>query len=200
MNLRYPPSSIKKKEINLILKILDSIFYKRKAVYLSIPITTGKYFSDWHIRGRTNQKIRYIKAIRDKVFPNKYTNLLNKENNIINKFRRPVINPELLNDVPGWKQEDYHTLWAHIIKKYVDIVIFADGWQYSNGCTYEFLISHKNNVSTIDEKQNTLSLNKGIKLVDSAIEKMESYGISTEFIKNNKKELIFLKKRYKLKN
>ena len=82
-----------------------------------------------------------------------------------------------------------------IIEKYVSAVIFAEGWQYSNGCVYEFFTAQKNRIPTLDEQQSNLTLNKGIRLIDSAIRSIKSQcrKAPTEFLENVKQELVHLK-------
>ena len=200
MKERYPPRPRKKEDIALILAVLDSMFYERKVVYFSVPITTGKNFSDWHAtfgKRLVLSNPTYIKEHRRHVIEPNRTRVERIANLYSRKFKRCMINPMLLKDLPGWTQDDYRALWSHIIENYVSTVIFADGWQYSNGCAYEFLIAHKTKIRTVDQRQSPLTLNKGIQLINSAINNMENktHNVPTEFLESVKKELVNLKVR-----
>ena len=107
MKQLYPPQAKKEKEIGLILAVMDSFFYERKAIYFSVPITTGKNFSHWHAafgRKYCTSDSKYMKEHRMHVIEPNRTKVREIASEFSRKFRRPLINPMRLQDLPEWTQ------------------------------------------------------------------------------------------------
>jgi hypothetical protein len=62
-------------------------------------------------------------------------------------------------------------------------VVFANGWEFSNGCSYEFLIATKAGVETLDDLWQPMNLASGVALVRRAVTEMSSRGLSAEFLR-----------------
>jgi len=174
MNQQFPPQSTRNQNITTFLELIGTVIEKRSAIYLSTPITTPKRFRG--VESNRTEVQRLVQSLR-------------------NKFSRVVINPTALNDLPGWTQDDYRVFWARVIENYADIVVFSDGWQYSNGCAFEFLIAYKNRIQMLDVRQHPLTLDKGIKLITSGINEMQRRNVPRKFLESVKKELLNLKVR-----
>ncbi len=106
--------------------------------------------------------------------------------NLRTKFPNVVIDSTALKDIDGWTQDDYRYLWGKVIEQYATTVVFIDGWQYSNGCSYEFLISYQSASdhcpSVLDENLKPLTLEQGLTLIKAAINELNQAGLSTEFL------------------
>jgi hypothetical protein len=107
-----------------------------------------------------------------------------------NTLGRVVIDPTALDALSGWTQDDYRVFWGRVIERYVSTVIFADDWQYSNGCAYEFLVAYRTGARAVDERQSLLTLEEGLQLIISAIIEMKSHDVPTEFLEYVREELL----------
>ncbi len=97
--------------------------------------------------------------------------------------RGPVIDPTIVADLEGWTQGDYRTAWARIIQEYVRSVVFANGWQFSNGCTFEFVTATKAGIKTFDESCQPIDLAAGVSLLRGAVRDVSSHGLPAEFLR-----------------
>jgi hypothetical protein len=78
-----------------------------------------------------------------------------------------------------------------VIEEFVDTLVFLDGWQYSNGCAYEFLVANRTNPrpSLLKETLAPLALEEGIGLIHSAIADLESSKLPADFLHKVSHEL-----------
>jgi hypothetical protein len=191
----FPPLPKKTKDIELILTGMKIAVNGRKVVYISLPITTGKRFLDWHANFESNLGISDCAYLREHkrhvVSPNR-ENVQKIMKGLEKKVGRDIISPTLLRDLPGWTQDDYRTLWARVLKEYVNMVVFAEGWEYSNGCAYEFLVATQMGIRRVNEHLRPLSLDQGIRKISKAIQDMQRCDIAAEFLKRVRQRLIFL--------
>ena len=194
MKERFPPQPKRVKDIELILTGVKIAVNGRNLVYISLPITTGKRFWDWHADFGANRAISDCAYLREHkkhvVAPNRESvrrimKVLEK------KVGRDIISPTLLEDLPGWTQDDYRTLWARVLKECVNMVVFAEGWEYSNGCAYEFLISTQVGIRRVNEDLQPLKLDQGIRKITKAIQEMQRCNITADFLKSVRKRLIY---------
>ena len=140
----FPPQSVHAREIAFMLEILASVIEGRTAVYVSTPITTGKRFLKWYVQKKIDERVPLTEQkdmfLREVVEYNRQ-----RARVVVRRLRhgssKIVIDPTSIVDFPGWTQDDYRCLWGRVIERYVDRVIFIEGWQYSNGCAYEFLVA-----------------------------------------------------------
>src|SRR5437867_3997010 len=125
-------------EFAWMLDMIAAVTGDRKATYVSVPITTGPRLVDWFRelsrRGDPLPDPRRPEGNEERrrlvIEPN-----LRDARSIVETVRRnregPVIDPSLLRDVPGWRQEDYVALWEVVIERFAERLVFADGWNYS---------------------------------------------------------------------
>lgn len=110
--------------------------------YLSTPITTGPRLLAWLIEERragrvvANQSGEEI--VRDEVINDNLARLVPLRARLESDVATGhLIDPTVLS-VPGWGQWQYHRFWVEVLRRAVDRVVFADGWQLSTGCTIEY--------------------------------------------------------------
>lgn len=65
-----------------------------------------------------------------------------------------------------------------MIERHARRVIFLDGWEYSNGCSLEFEIAQGLGLDCVDETLKPLSPDRGLGLIEIAIEQLFSLGIN----------------------
>ena len=194
MKERFPPVPKKIKDIELILTGVKIAVNGRNVVYISLPITTGKRFLGWRADFGVNLEISDCAYLREHqkhvVAPNR-ENVQRIMKVIEKKVGRDIISPTLLEDLPGWTQDDYRAFWARVLKDCVNMVVFAEGWEYSNGCAYEFLIATQVGIRRVDEHLRPLTLDQGIRKITKAIQEMQRCNITAEFLKSVRKRLIY---------
>jgi hypothetical protein len=174
--------------------VLTSIIEGRGAVYVSAPITSGRRLVEW------GKEYHFDKADpehqdefqREVVGPNR-----EHARQIVRQLRREfpgvLIDPTAMEDIEGWTQDDYRYLWGRIIAHSVKTVVYIDGWQYSNGCAYEFLVAWRCPVETLNEELQPLSLEEGLQLIRAAIAELQEAGQKTAFLERVAEELESLK-------
>jgi hypothetical protein len=158
-------------EIRTALGAFAALCEGRDAVYVSSPLTTGKRRARWHAASGLEEPSDsgYLEQLRKHVVePNRsgareFVRVLRASSGQV------VINPADLPDLEDWTQDDYRYLWGEVIGRFVNTVIFRNGWQYSSGCAYEFLVAVQTGATTLDERMKPLSLDRGRSLVGAVV-------------------------------
>jgi|NGEPerStandDraft_6_1074524.scaffolds.fasta_scaffold164464_1 hypothetical protein len=83
------------------------------------------------------------------------------------KYGNLVIDPTHLK-VSGWSQANYHAFWTTVLERYVGRVIFADGWQFSIGCSVEFLSAVRLGAQTLNQNFAPIETTDAMRLLRSA--------------------------------
>jgi hypothetical protein len=78
----------------------------------------------------------------------------------------------------NWSQSEYLDFWNLVIVRKCNAVYFNEGWQFSNGCTFEYLAGLKAGVHLFDHRGAPLELAAAINMIATAIEGLESDGFS----------------------
>lgn len=190
----FPPQTSRSAEIDAHIELLRGVFANRNAVYVSAPITSGRRFLEWYstLRGLRNSNEDYQNEhFRQVVAPNRSAaTVLVKRVRDINSG--PVIDPTAVHHIEGWTQGDYRTAWARVIEEFVRTVVFANGWEFSNGCSYEFLIAVKTGVEAVDEALRPIDLPTGMSLISRAASELSSRGLAVEFLRGVLEDLASL--------
>lgn len=190
MNNEFPPQSGRGTEIEAILSAYDSIIDCRCAYYVSTPMTTGRASTDRQCvdgkgRGVTDGLNRgqagAIYCRQDYV------------DELVARLRRvssaPVIDPRAIIGLPDWTQSDYRVLSGRVIERYVQTVVFVEGWQYSLGCSYEFLIARRSGARTLTQELEEVSIGEGTRLISEAVNELKVSGNGSSFLKAVAREL-----------
>lgn len=175
-----------------MVAVLGAILDDRKATYVSCPITSGKRLYEFNLShgvSCTADDVQFRDPLRRYVIePN-----LEDQRKLIAKVRHqiaaPILNPAKLPSLPGWRQGDYYFLWELTIRSYVQQAVFADGWEYSSGCTHEYLVAHRVGVRCFDTHMEPLPLGKAESLIQSAISDLRNRGADASFLELNHREL-----------
>src|SRR5437867_7673831 len=140
----FPPEATRSAEIDAVVDFYRGVLRPKTAVYVSAPITSGRRFIEW-LGGRRQRppldQTEYREEhFRNVVVPNRKS-VRALVDSTTKGFGHPVIDPTAVGDLPGWKQGDYRIAWARIIEEFARLVLFANGWHFSNGCAFEFLVA-----------------------------------------------------------
>jgi len=192
----FPPQTTHEREVAALLSVLGSVIVGRSGVYVSAPITSGMRLARWlksrNVEYDPSHPENYAEFQREVLEPN-CEHAQEIISNLRTKFPNVVIDPTALKDIDGWTQNDYRYLWGKVIEQYATTVVFIDGWQYSNGCSYEFLVSYQSATDhcplVLNEKLEPLTLEAGLLLIKAAINELNEAGLSTEFLKRVAEQL-----------
>lgn len=162
--------------IDAVLHVFRSILPGRCAVYIAAPITSGRHLLHFRRRYELDASSQHYNRLLNEhvVVPNR-----GRVRPVIaelrHKLAKPVIDPTEL-EFPGWTQEQYRALWRAVIEAFADEVVFLDGWEYSNGCAYEFLVACQQHLKMYDEALKPLTLTEGRRLIEDAVNKLRKSG------------------------
>lgn len=155
----------------------------RHEVYLSAPITTGEAYVRWrHSYGAqiTHDHPSYESLHYEHVISTNLTRVAPLVTHLRKSFTgRLVIDPTSLDDIPGWSQNDYHDFWCSLIEKYIEFVVFADGWQFSTGCVREFATAVRTDKRVFDQSLKPLTQEAGLRLIADAVAQFDSLSVDS---------------------
>jgi hypothetical protein len=167
----------------IILSMADCFVAGRKAIYCSSELTTGirlytACLDDGVTKRHDLRDKRGDEWLRDNVFA--------KNEAAANEFAasieagqgRTTISPACLF-VPEWGQHDYLSFWETLIKTRISEVWFNTNWQYSNGCTFEYMAATEAKLPTLDRDGNPLGVDVARKLVQESVAWLKEKGIDT---------------------
>lgn len=149
--------------------ITKSLLKGNNVLYISVPITSGWRFVDWHSKVGGDfdfdsdeyhrQKEKYV------LIPNRDSSKVIIEN-IRKKTSCTVIDPtNLENSELKWSQEQFYSFWDEFISNCVDEVLFVDGWEYSIGCCHEFVSAVEKCKKILNQSLFPFSVADGVKKI-----------------------------------
>jgi hypothetical protein len=147
--------------------------------YVSSPLTTGARAFEWH---RRNVQAPASFAA-DVIEPNREEAARFVRWLRLQMSGKVIVDPTAMNDVPDWSQSDYRYFWGRVVEDYCDTLVLRDGWQFSSGCSYEFLIGWKKKVRLLREDLEVLTDQEAMGLLRDAIVETEAHGTSADFLK-----------------
>ena len=170
-------------EVGIALSAVDCMLNGDKAVYASSDLTTGRRF----YRLLRESEARYPEGLRTKLGAEAYRRRLFEPNaEAANAFARSlrdllggrtlVITPAPLR-VPDWSQDEYLGFFEALIRTRIHAAYFNDGWEYSNGCTFEFVVAQEAGVPTFDARGVPLDRGTALVLGERAVTELQASGI-----------------------
>lgn len=174
-------------EADILLSLIDCLVLDREAVYASSEFTTGRRFYQLCRR----YKVRTGEELKKRLGREYAAELLqpNKQEGI--RFARRlrefghaiVLTPNPFHADPAfkdqnWSQDEYLEFWETVIRRKCRAVYFNQGWECSNGCTFEYLIGFKAGLgdSLFDHEGKLLDLRRAREMIGAAIESLEKEG------------------------
>lgn len=153
---------------------------KDKVIYISSPITSGLRMYR-HMRKHNLTKTSEIDGgtLLEKImYPNIKESVELSEVIRTRGYRFIIVPGHFIAD--GWTQEHYLDLWTKVIRDFTHVVCFNAGWEYSNGCVREFLISLETGKEIVDTDLKPLKVIEALKSIEDAIKDIESKQIIPE--------------------
>jgi hypothetical protein len=188
-------------EAALALSAMDCILNGEKAVYASSELTTGR---------RTQAVRREIGAtktegLRQRLGEEVYAaRIWNPNVHEAMAFARRlhhslggnqiVVTPAPFS-APGWNQKEYLRFWKLLLTTRIKAVYFNVDWEYSDGCTFEFVVAVEAALPIYDAASNALSAAAAIERIESAIVDLERDGLDTATLVKNVNDLKNLVRR-----
>ena len=172
-----------KAQLDLCVRVLATVVEEGEALYLSAPITSGLRFLEWYKdRGREldSNSSSYRKEHGEHVIEPNEKEVRNMARRLRQLKRCQVIDPAAFG-APGWSQDDYRYFWGRVLERYASKVVLMAGWEYSKGCTYEFLVAVQQGIPTLTQNDTPISLSGGRERIKAAILHMKSLGIKPDF-------------------
>src|SRR5690349_11114702 len=135
-------------EVDAALSAMDCVLLGDKGVYASSELSSGRRAQ----RLQREHGASDSATLRDRLGSERYNNLLWSPNvasalAFAHDLRKKlgtahfIISPAPFT-APGWTQAAYLAFWEKVIRTRVKAVYFNEGWEYSNGCVYEFVVAN----------------------------------------------------------
>lgn len=188
-------------EAEMLLSLLDCIVLDREAVYASSEFTTGRRFYDlcrqYNVRTAEDLKHRLGAEYAHKLL------VVNKDEGVLfaRKLRELghsiVLTPnpfhaDPLNLKRNWSQGEYLDFWKLVISRKCHAVFFNEGWQFSNGCTFEYYAGLQARVQLFDSYGKPLERTVAIEMIATAIQGLEADGFKVPKLREILAELTSL--------
>lgn len=184
-----------REEADILFSMIDCLVLDREAVYASSEFTTGWRFYELCRRYGVRSGSELKKKLGDKY----KTELLipNKEEGIrfarsLREKGQPIVltpNPFI---APGWSQPEYLGFWEEVISKKCRSVCFNQKWEYSNGCTFEYLVGVKAGKELFDHEGKSLGLGRAKRMIGQVIEDLQKEGFQLPGLNKVYAELVTL--------
>lgn len=193
----------KRSYIDKLAEQLSCIVHKGETFYVSTPITSGKKFIEWFAtigKGlkEKNNDIYRSEHRRSVILKNSEEAKI-KISKFMGRVDGIVIDPARL-EFKEWEQDEYRYYWGKIIEQYVDNVIVLDGWEYSNGCSFEFLTAIDCGKTILSEELQKLSINDGMELINKSILTLMENDLPTAYLEKIINTLEFILKNGHIAN
>jgi len=185
--------------VHNIMRVLRSIRNWGNLAYVTVPITSGRFFYELKLRKPLmNEKIRLEKAIK-----HNYKIGWDLVEEVTKRRKCPVLYPaDLVPARQHWEDDHFQALWMSIIAEKCTEHHMSEGWEYSSGSSEEFthtmqlklglpsgdiffwntkedLDKERERMRSIlvyDHKGNPLSLNDGYGAIEKALRWIQEQG------------------------
>jgi hypothetical protein len=164
---------------------IDCILNSDKAIYCSSELTSGfRLYSEMRKTGAKN-RLELKKELGDDWFQK---NIFNVNAGLANSFadsvrRRQTDGTLVITPAPlfvqDWGQPEYLAFWEEIIRSRSKAVWFNKNWEFSDGCTLEFVVASDVGLPTLDVDGNPLSLTAAATAIELAIGGLEGFDTTT---------------------
>jgi hypothetical protein len=170
--------------------ILNKDEYKNKAIYCSSELTSGfLLYSEMRRLQISDRSELKLKLGEDWFRKNIFEVNSRSANSFADSVRRRqtdgtlVITPAPLY-VPEWGQPEYLAFWEEIVRTRVKAVWFNNNWEYSDGCTLEFVIATQNNLPRFDAEGKQISASAAVIAIEKAIAEFDEEFDTTKLHQN----------------
>lgn len=193
-------SSIKSKtpQFATLFTAMECVLNGEDAIYCSSELTSGLRASH-HLR---ENNVKSSEELKEKLGGDWfYQNIFVPNAKLTNEFADRVRQGEggktlVITPAPldckllwNWKQAEYNGFWSELLhSKRIESVRFNEDWQYSNGCTTEFVEAHAAEVPTLDRRRELITRDVAIDLISAAMKELA--GLDTSLLQQNRDRLV----------
>lgn len=167
----------------MLLEALGSVTERRAAIYVSSPLTTGVRAFEWHRRCTQASGDGQTDTFQSDVIEPNREEAARFARQLRATSNKVVIDPTAMGDLEGWTQSDYRFFWGRVIEEYCNEVVLRDGWQFSSGCSYEYLVGWETGATLLREDMTPLTKTDAKQLLATAIVETEAHGTSADFLR-----------------
>jgi hypothetical protein len=170
-------SRLYREESAMAFSMIDCILNGEKGVYASSELTTGqRAYEELRARGlpsfgqladERRAALLTLNSEHASAFARRLRTMLPNAETVVTPA--PFI-------APGWTQAEYLTFWETLIRTRIKSVYFNDGWQYSNGCTFEFAVACESGIPTFDAEMRPITAHEALAVCDRAMTELRLYG------------------------
>ena len=180
-----------REEVDTAFSALECILNREKAIYASAELTSGRRlynaFREFHVK--TADELKKLKG-KDWYTENIWEANVKSARDFAAEIREKVgVKTLVITPAPfsarGWTQPEYLAFWEQLLRTRISATWFKADWQYSNGCTFEFVVSADAGLPTFDHQGNPLGVRDAAGLIDAAIRDLDSSGIDTTKLREN---------------
>src|SRR5215471_5271442 len=173
---------------------MDCVLNEGKAVYCSSELTSGlRAFNEMR-----KHEVKSSAELKEKLGKGWFQkNIFDLNAKSTNEFaasvrlgqtgQTPVITPAPLY-VHDWGQPDYNGFWKELIHTRINSVRFNGNWQFSNGCTFEFVEAQEARIRTLDVNGKLLTPRAAAELIEEAIKQFDD--LDTSALQQNLDRLV----------
>ncbi len=192
----YSPSHSKfprhyQEEVKMLFSAIDCALHHGHVIYGSSEITTGfRLYEELHNRNlKTRDELKKQMGeawYQAQIFDTNVRLAIEFAEAVRSTLRDNtiVITPAPLT-APGWNQSEYLAFWEELLRTRVKSVWFNRNWQFSNGCAFEFAVAQDAGLPTCDHNGQVLTRNAGIHLINTAIQRLEEWGLDASQLREN---------------
>ncbi len=153
-------------EIDMVLSGIDCVLNGEQAVYCSSELTTGVRLYE----ALRENKLKTAAEMKKKLGKTWFsTNIFDANVKLGKEFAQcvrsalsdntMVITPAPFS-APTWTQPEYLFFWETLLRTRIKSAWFNSNWQFSNGCTFEFVVARDVPIPTLDQNGKTLNLER----------------------------------------
>jgi hypothetical protein len=180
-------------EIRMVMSAFDCVLPDDAGIYCSSDITTGKrFYYDFLHRNRVHSEEEMMERLGPDRFKEAKNGLIqaNVARGVV--FSERLRERGLINVVApgpffakGFDQQHYLYLWEWFIIKKIYQIWFNKDWQYSNGCTLEYVIAATKGIPCNDHEGGPLSLLRAIAMIEEALTELRRDGFMVNKLGQN---------------
>jgi len=158
------------------LSTIRSVLGGERCQYLSAPITGGPRLLDWHRRigrglpDRERSAGRSLAVTRPNI-----DDVIRLAEEQRSAGRRTIEPGSFEADFPQWGQPEFYAFWNVVLERHADRATFADGWNFSAGCTFEYLCAVRHGLPTVDIRGKAIDPDTALGLIDEALSTIDSH-------------------------
>ena len=183
-------------EIDMVFSAIDCVLNDEPAIYCSSELTTGTRLyaalREHKVKTKDELKAKLGKAwFKANIFDVNVK--LGKEfaqcvrNRLTDKTIVITPGPFEAPERDNWSQQEYLFFWERLLRspERTKSACFNRNWQFSDGCTFEFAVALDAGLPTDDHDGKPLEIDKGIQLMESAIEELNADGFDSSKLREN---------------